>query len=105
MNRKGVGPALRSRRVLASLPVSELSNNLFPQRGRKRLLSRHHAGLPTRLANLVDVGIAAGAVGEVALKPLLLVGRQPVVEVVGVDLDHLLAAALGLHGASGGKDP
>jgi Cupin domain len=97
---KRVGPALRSRRVLASLPVSELSNDLFPQRGRKRLLARDHAGLPNRLANLVDVGIAAGAVGEVALKPLLLVGRQRVVEVVSDDLDHLLAAELGVHGAS-----
>src|SRR5690349_663697 len=97
---KRVGPALRSQRVLASLPVSELSNDLFPQRGRKRLLARDHAGLPDRLANLVDVGIAAGAVGEVALEPLLLVGRQRVVEVVGDDLDHLLAAELGVHGAS-----
>src|SRR5690349_9877893 len=42
---KRVGPALCSRRVLASLPVSELSNDLFPQRGRKRLLARDHAGL------------------------------------------------------------
>jgi hypothetical protein len=67
--------------VLASLPVSELSDDLFAQRGRKRLLARDHAGLPNRLAHLVDVGIAAGAVGEVALKPLLLVGRQRVVEV------------------------
>ena len=85
---------------LVSLPGSELSDDLFPQRGRKRLLARDHAGLPNRLANLVDVGIAAGAVGEVALKPLLLVGRQRVVEVVGDDLDHLLAAELGVHGAS-----
>jgi hypothetical protein len=100
MNRKGVGPALRSRRVLASLPVSELSNDLFTKCGRKRLLARDHAGLPNRLANLVDVGIAAGAVGEVALEPLLLVGRQRVVEVVGDDLDHLLAAELVVHGAS-----
>src|ERR1700687_4857264 len=80
------GPALRSWGVLLSLPGSELSDDLFPQRGRKRLLARDHAGLPDRLAHLVDVGAAAGAVGEVSLEPLLLVGRQHVVEVVGDDL-------------------
>ena len=88
------------RGVLASLPVSELSNDLFAQRGGKRLLARHHAGLPYRFADLVEVGGATGAPGQVALKALLLVGRQRVVEVVGDDLDHLLAAVLGVHGAS-----
>jgi hypothetical protein len=78
----------------------ELSDDLFPQRGRKRLLARDHAGLRNRLAHLVDVGAAAGAVGEVSLEPLPLVGRQRIVEVVGDDLDHLLAAELVVHGDS-----
>src|SRR5690242_15610216 len=60
---------------LVSLPVSELSDDLFAQRGRKRLLPRDRAGLPNRLAHLVGVGAAAGAVGEVSLEPFPLVGR------------------------------
>jgi len=39
----------------------------------------------------------------VSLKPLLLVGGQRVVEVVGDDLDHLLAAELAVHGDSVAK--
>ena len=85
-------PVATQRRVLVSLPVSELSDDLFPQRGRKRLLARDHAGLPNRLAHLIDVGAAAGAAREVSLEPLPLVGRQRVVEVVGDDLDHLLTS-------------
>src|SRR5581483_9197868 len=84
-------------RELASLPGSEPSNDLFTQRRRKRLLARDHAGLPDRLADLVDVGGAAGAVGEVSLEPLPLVGRQRLLEVVGDDLDHLLALELVVH--------
>ena len=68
-------PVATQRRVLVSLPVSELSDDLFPQRGRKRLLARDHAGLPNRLAHLIDVGAAAAA-REVSLEPLPLVGRQ-----------------------------
>src|SRR6266446_1487026 len=97
---KGWPQRYPARGVLVSLPGSELSDDLFPQRGRKRLLARDHAGLPNRLAHLVDVGAAAGAVGEVSLEPLPLVERQRIVEVVGDDLDHLLAAELGVHGDS-----
>ena len=49
--------------VLASSPGSELSNDPFPQRARKRLLARDQAGLRDRLAYLADVGGAAGAAG------------------------------------------
>src|SRR5579864_934251 len=93
-------PGAMQRGVLVSLPGSELSDDLFPQRGRKRLLARDQAGLPDRLAHLVEVGATAGAIGEVSLEPLPLVGRQRIVEVVGDDLDHLLAAELVVHGDS-----
>src|SRR6476660_9491235 len=66
--RQAIRPSRYTLVRLASLPVSELSNDLFPQCAGKRFLARDHAGLPNRLADLVDVGSAACAVGEVALK-------------------------------------
>jgi O-acetylserine/cysteine efflux transporter len=61
--------------VLATLPRSELGDDLFLQRGRKRFLAWDLPGLRDRFAHLVEVGAAAGAVGEVSLEPLPLVGR------------------------------
>ena len=41
------------------------------------MLAWDHAGLPNRLAHLLELGAAAAAVGEVALEPLVRVNLEP----------------------------
>jgi hypothetical protein len=67
-------------------------NGCFDERISKGRARAKQAGDADRLADLVDVGDAAGAGREVALEPATLLGGQRVLDVVGDELDDVLAS-------------
>jgi hypothetical protein len=71
-----------------------LGDEPFAQLGRQGLLAREPAGRANRLADLLDVRDAAGAVGEMVLEAAALFGWHRVLDVVRHELDDLPAAEL-----------
>ena len=67
-----------ARQLASPLPGAELRQEPLAQRRREGLLARQPAGDADRLADLVDVRDAAGAVREVVLEPAALLGGQRV---------------------------
>src|SRR6185312_391854 len=61
---------------------------------RRQRFRREPAGEHDRLADLLEIGRATGAAGEVLVETGRLLGRERSLEVVGHELDELLAAEL-----------
>lgn len=89
-----------ARQLAGPLPGAELRQEPLAQRWREGLFARQLAGDADRLADLVDVRDAAGAVREVVLEPAALLRGQRVLDVVGDVLDDVPAAELSVHGPS-----
>src|SRR5215211_5396772 len=82
-------------------PAAERDEEL-PLGLRRERHGRQPAGGSNRLAHLVDVGLAPLAPGEVVLEALAILGRQRALEVIGDQLDQLVAAHLDAPGACHG---
>ena len=81
-------------RYVATCPASlERLEQLLAHLGRERLLGKVSERVD-RLPHLVDVVAAALADGEVGLEPLHVEVGQPFLEIVGDELDQLVARQL-----------